>query len=147
MDNTIEDAFVCDAVSRVSAAMISDLRVNTAAKGVKLFVQTLVVLQTTPVLDSGLVKWLHDPLRPSGICRHGQGSGLSGPRATPDFRHGQCTMNMNRYMNAECADIHFIYGLANRNERGWGKISNEVATETSNVRSGASEPGNFQSHD
>ncbi|GFU77343.1 hypothetical protein TNCV_4358951 [Trichonephila clavipes] len=31
----------------------------------------------------------------------------------PHFRHAQNVMNMNRYMNAELADIHFIYGLAN----------------------------------
>ncbi|GFW69938.1 hypothetical protein TNCV_1403911 [Trichonephila clavipes] len=33
------------------------------------------------------------------------------------LRHGQRVMNMNCYMNAELADIHFIYGLANRNGR------------------------------
>ncbi|GFX11882.1 hypothetical protein TNCV_2996661 [Trichonephila clavipes] len=47
-------------------------------------------------------------------------------------------MNMNRYTNAELADIHFICGLANGNGRAavlfWGKKSNEEATESSNVR-------------
>ncbi|GFX44504.1 hypothetical protein TNCV_4713301 [Trichonephila clavipes] len=33
----------------------------------------------------------------------------------PHFRHEQRAMNMNRYMNAELADIHSIYNLANGN--------------------------------
>ncbi|GFU31323.1 hypothetical protein TNCV_8721 [Trichonephila clavipes] len=35
----------------------------------------------------------------------------------PYFRHEQRAMNMNRYTNAELADIHFIYDLAKRNGR------------------------------
>ncbi|GFW91961.1 hypothetical protein TNCV_2152411 [Trichonephila clavipes] len=66
VDHTIEDAPVYDAASRVAAAMASELRVHAAANVVELFVQTLVVLQTTPILDSRLVTGLHDPLRPYG---------------------------------------------------------------------------------
>ncbi|GFT46991.1 DDE_Tnp_IS1595 domain-containing protein [Trichonephila clavipes] len=62
VDHTIEDAPDCDAASREAAAMVSELRVHAAASVVELFVQTLVVLQTTPILDSGLVTWLHDLL-------------------------------------------------------------------------------------
>ncbi|GFW20688.1 hypothetical protein TNCV_1049111 [Trichonephila clavipes] len=65
-DQTIEDTPVCDAVPREPAAMVSELRVHATANVVELFVQTLVVLQTTPILDSELVTWLHDPLRPCG---------------------------------------------------------------------------------
>ncbi|GFS57973.1 hypothetical protein TNCV_3124621 [Trichonephila clavipes] len=46
--------------------MVSELRTHDAANVVELFVQTFVVLQTTPILDSELVAWLHDPLRPCG---------------------------------------------------------------------------------
>ncbi|GFS93041.1 hypothetical protein TNCV_532451 [Trichonephila clavipes] len=65
-DPTIEDSPVCGAASRVVAVMVSELRVHAAANVVELFVQTLVVLQTTPILDSGLVMGLHDALRPCG---------------------------------------------------------------------------------
>ncbi|GFU06680.1 hypothetical protein TNCV_4352701 [Trichonephila clavipes] len=52
VDHTIEDAPVCDATSRVAAAMISELRFHAAANVVNLSVQTLFVLQTTPILNS-----------------------------------------------------------------------------------------------
>ncbi|GFT22409.1 hypothetical protein TNCV_3273811 [Trichonephila clavipes] len=55
VDHTIEDTLICDAASRVAAALISELRVHAAANVIELFVQTLVVLQTTPTLDSGLM--------------------------------------------------------------------------------------------
>ncbi|GFY35770.1 hypothetical protein TNCV_4841471 [Trichonephila clavipes] len=35
----------------------------------------------------------------------------------PHFRYGQRAMSSNHYTNAEFADIHFIYGLINGNER------------------------------
>ncbi|GFX62572.1 hypothetical protein TNCV_4867351 [Trichonephila clavipes] len=66
IDHTIEDLSVCDAASRVAAAIVSELRVHTYANVVEQFVQTFAVLQTTPILDSVLVIWLHDPLRPCG---------------------------------------------------------------------------------
>ncbi|GFV95256.1 hypothetical protein TNCV_4586311 [Trichonephila clavipes] len=66
VDHTIEDVPVCDAESGVAAAMVSELRVHVTANVVELSVQTLIVLQTTPILDSGLVTLLHNPLRP---CR------------------------------------------------------------------------------
>ncbi|GFT96027.1 hypothetical protein TNCV_313131 [Trichonephila clavipes] len=66
VDHSIQDAPVCDAASKVAAAMVSKLRVHAAENVIKLFVQTLVVLQTTPILDSGLVTWLHDSLRSCG---------------------------------------------------------------------------------
>ncbi|GFW54974.1 hypothetical protein TNCV_2785891 [Trichonephila clavipes] len=43
VNHIIEDAPVCDASSRVSAAMVSELRDHAAANVVELFVQTLVV--------------------------------------------------------------------------------------------------------
>ncbi|GFW83235.1 uncharacterized protein TNCV_2508751 [Trichonephila clavipes] len=54
VDYTIEDAPVCDAASRVAAAVVSELRVHATANVVELFVQTIVVLQTTSILDLGL---------------------------------------------------------------------------------------------
>ncbi|GFT48292.1 hypothetical protein TNCV_4708581 [Trichonephila clavipes] len=53
---TIKDAFVCHTTPRVATAMVSELRVNAAANVVQLFVQTLVVLRTTPNLDSERLK-------------------------------------------------------------------------------------------
>ncbi|GFX02522.1 hypothetical protein TNCV_727761 [Trichonephila clavipes] len=64
VDHTIKEAFVCDAASRVATTMVSTLRVHAVANVVELFVQTLVVLQTTTILDSELVMWPHDLLRP-----------------------------------------------------------------------------------
>ncbi|GFV71319.1 hypothetical protein TNCV_1476241 [Trichonephila clavipes] len=58
---------------------------------------------------------------------------------------------MNRYMNAKLVDIDFIYDQTNEMDvLLFGKISNEVATDSLNVRSGPSEPGGtwiFQRHD
>ncbi|GFS65330.1 hypothetical protein TNCV_2451531 [Trichonephila clavipes] len=54
VDNTIEDAPVRHAASRVAAAMVTKLRTHAAVNVVELFVKTLVVLQTTPILASGL---------------------------------------------------------------------------------------------
>ncbi|GFT25823.1 hypothetical protein TNCV_1517881 [Trichonephila clavipes] len=64
-DHTIKDAPVCDAVSRV-ATMASEMRVNAAANVIELFMQTLVILQTTSILDSELETRLCYPLRPCG---------------------------------------------------------------------------------
>ncbi|GFY34719.1 hypothetical protein TNCV_4702001 [Trichonephila clavipes] len=66
VDYTIEGAPVCDAASSVAAAMVSKLRIHAVANVVDLLMQTLVVLQTTPILDSGLMTWLHDSLSPCG---------------------------------------------------------------------------------
>lgn len=63
VDHTTEGAPAYDAAPRETAAMVSELRGHAAANVVKLFVQTLV-LQMTPFLDSGLMMWLYDPLRP-----------------------------------------------------------------------------------
>ncbi|GFY35395.1 hypothetical protein TNCV_194881 [Trichonephila clavipes] len=64
------------------------------------------------------------------------------------FRHGQRAMNMNRYTNAELVDIHFNYGPANGNGLDAARLHRERystkwtgLTESSNVRSGESEPG------
>ncbi|GFT19064.1 hypothetical protein TNCV_3212871 [Trichonephila clavipes] len=65
VDHTFEDAPVCDAVSRVAAAMISDRRVIAAVNVAALLMQTLGVLQTIPILDSGL-EGLHYPFWPCG---------------------------------------------------------------------------------
>ncbi|GFW29025.1 hypothetical protein TNCV_2355831 [Trichonephila clavipes] len=66
VDCTIEDAPVYDTASREAIAMVSELRVHAAANVVELFMQTLFVLQTTPILYSRLVTWLHDPLSSCG---------------------------------------------------------------------------------
>ncbi|GFX86291.1 hypothetical protein TNCV_2561731 [Trichonephila clavipes] len=66
VDHTIEDALLCYAAPRVAAVMIYELRVHNAANVIKLFVQIFVVLQTTPILSSGLMTWRHDPLRSCG---------------------------------------------------------------------------------
>ncbi|GFY34716.1 hypothetical protein TNCV_4701971 [Trichonephila clavipes] len=66
VDHIIEDAPVGDAASSVAAAMVSKLRVHIAANVIELFMKTLVVLQTTPILDSGLMTWLHDLLSQCG---------------------------------------------------------------------------------
>ncbi|GFW57145.1 hypothetical protein TNCV_540621 [Trichonephila clavipes] len=44
-----EDASVYDATSKAAAAMVSKLKVHAAANVFELLVQTLVVLQTTPL--------------------------------------------------------------------------------------------------
>ncbi|GFW13754.1 hypothetical protein TNCV_2105781 [Trichonephila clavipes] len=66
VDHTIENAPICDAASRVAAAMVSELRNHVAASVVELFKQTLVALQTTPIFESGPVKLLHDQIRLCG---------------------------------------------------------------------------------
>ncbi|GFV30048.1 hypothetical protein TNCV_1194951 [Trichonephila clavipes] len=63
VNHTIEHRPVGDTASRVAAAMVSKLRVHAATNVVELFVQTLVVLQTMPILNSGFVTWPNDPLR------------------------------------------------------------------------------------
>ncbi|GFU12683.1 hypothetical protein TNCV_2585371 [Trichonephila clavipes] len=62
----LEDSAFCDAALRVAEAMVSKMRVHAAANVMELFVQALVVLQSYPILNSGLVTWLHDPLRSCG---------------------------------------------------------------------------------
>ncbi|GFU65178.1 hypothetical protein TNCV_4056481 [Trichonephila clavipes] len=52
VDHNIEDAPVWDAESRVAPAMVSELRVHDAVNNVELTMQTVVVLQTTPIPDS-----------------------------------------------------------------------------------------------
>ncbi|GFU62150.1 hypothetical protein TNCV_2473851 [Trichonephila clavipes] len=54
VDHTTEDVPVCDAAFRVAADMVSKLNVYGAANIIELFVQTLVVLQTSS----------------NGSCRH-----------------------------------------------------------------------------
>ncbi|GFT32893.1 hypothetical protein TNCV_5039261 [Trichonephila clavipes] len=66
VDHSIEDASSCDAASRVAAATVSELRAHVAANVVELFVLTLVVVKTIPILDLGLVTRLHDSLKPCG---------------------------------------------------------------------------------
>ncbi|GFX26323.1 hypothetical protein TNCV_949211 [Trichonephila clavipes] len=53
-----DKAPVFQAASRVASVMVSEIRVRAATNVVDLYVKTLVVLQTTPILESGL-----DPLR------------------------------------------------------------------------------------
>ncbi|GFU25737.1 hypothetical protein TNCV_5103431 [Trichonephila clavipes] len=48
---------------KVAAAIASELRFHGAANIIEMFMLTLVDLQTTPVLDSELVRQLHDLLR------------------------------------------------------------------------------------
>ncbi|GFV31075.1 hypothetical protein TNCV_4814081 [Trichonephila clavipes] len=64
IDHAIQDTPLCDAASRVVAALVSKLRVHAAANVIEIFMQTLIVSQITPISDSGLVTSLHDPLRP-----------------------------------------------------------------------------------
>ncbi|PRD24681.1 UNVERIFIED_CONTAM: Centrosomal protein [Trichonephila clavipes] len=66
VDCTIKDAPVCDAASRVAATRVCEMKVHAATDIFKMFVQTLVVLQMTPVLDLGLMRWMHNP---SKSCR------------------------------------------------------------------------------
>ncbi|GFX13298.1 hypothetical protein TNCV_2907211 [Trichonephila clavipes] len=63
VDYTTKDALLCDAVTTVAAAIVTELRVHTIANVVKLLFQTFDVLKTIPTLDSVLVTWLHDPLK------------------------------------------------------------------------------------
>ncbi|GFW77302.1 hypothetical protein TNCV_924181 [Trichonephila clavipes] len=44
VDHITEDVPVCDAVSRVATAMVSELKVHAAANIVELYMQTLVVI-------------------------------------------------------------------------------------------------------
>ncbi|GFV84750.1 uncharacterized protein TNCV_4297321 [Trichonephila clavipes] len=64
--HTFEDAPVCDAASRIVEAIVSELRVHATTNVFELFLQALVVLQTSPSLNPGLLTRLHDPLRPCG---------------------------------------------------------------------------------
>ncbi|GFY25671.1 hypothetical protein TNCV_2487911 [Trichonephila clavipes] len=64
VDHTIEYTPVSDAVSNVAADMVSELRIHAAANVIELFVLTLVFLQASPILNSGLETRLHDQLRP-----------------------------------------------------------------------------------
>lgn len=66
VDRTFAGACVCDVASRVAEGMVTELTDHDAADVVELFEQTLVVLQRTPFLDSGLVTWLYDPLVHAG---------------------------------------------------------------------------------
>ncbi|GFT50830.1 hypothetical protein TNCV_321441 [Trichonephila clavipes] len=63
VDPIIDDSPVCDSASRVATALVSKLRVHATTNVIELFVKALVVLQTTPILDSRLVRGLNDPLR------------------------------------------------------------------------------------
>ncbi|GFS86217.1 hypothetical protein TNCV_660961 [Trichonephila clavipes] len=63
IDHTFENPPVCDTASSVATAMFSELRIHAYANVVELFVQTHIVLQTTPIHDSELKTWLHDSLR------------------------------------------------------------------------------------
>ncbi|GFU04912.1 hypothetical protein TNCV_1290241 [Trichonephila clavipes] len=55
VDNTIEDVHVCDAVTKIVATIVSELRIRAAENVVEMSIQTLVVLLLTPILDSELV--------------------------------------------------------------------------------------------
>ena len=59
----IEGASICYVVSSVVEDMVVELNAQDAANVVELFVQILV-LQTTPFLDTGLMTWLYYPLMP-----------------------------------------------------------------------------------
>ncbi|GFV07907.1 hypothetical protein TNCV_3700951 [Trichonephila clavipes] len=61
VNHTIKDFPVYGAAARAAVAMVSELRAHAAADVIELFVETLV-LKTTPILDSGLVKRLYGPL-------------------------------------------------------------------------------------
>ncbi|GFW26211.1 hypothetical protein TNCV_3397071 [Trichonephila clavipes] len=63
---TIEETPLCDTASRVAAAMVLKLRIHAAANVVELFIQTPAVLQTYPILDSGLITCLYVSLRQCG---------------------------------------------------------------------------------
>ncbi|GFT23714.1 hypothetical protein TNCV_3511761 [Trichonephila clavipes] len=62
-DHTIEDAFIYDAASRISEAIVSEMSIHAAANVVELLMQTFVVFAKYPVPESGVLLWLHDPLR------------------------------------------------------------------------------------
>ena len=47
--------FVSDVASRIAKTIVTEKTVNAAANIVKQFEKFLVVMQTTPFLDSGLV--------------------------------------------------------------------------------------------
>ncbi|GFW76230.1 hypothetical protein TNCV_3800651 [Trichonephila clavipes] len=66
VDNIIEDALDCDEVLSRAGTMVHEMRVHSVTNIIGLFLQTLVVLQTTPILDTGLLTWLLDPLRSCG---------------------------------------------------------------------------------
>ncbi|PRD32065.1 UNVERIFIED_CONTAM: Epb41l5 [Trichonephila clavipes] len=63
VDHTIEDALVCDAALRVATAMVSELRVHSA---LNCMFRHLLSCKITQILYSGLVVWLHDPLKLCG---------------------------------------------------------------------------------
>ncbi|GFV81836.1 hypothetical protein TNCV_1057251 [Trichonephila clavipes] len=66
VDHIIKDAPVYESASRVARSIVSELSIHAAANVLDLFVQTLLISQTTPILDSGLTTWLQDPLSSCG---------------------------------------------------------------------------------
>ena len=66
VDYSIEGVLVCDVASRITKAMVAKQTVHKFANILELFVHTLVVLQTTPLLDSKLVTSFYDPLLSCG---------------------------------------------------------------------------------
>ncbi|GFU31139.1 hypothetical protein TNCV_2193301 [Trichonephila clavipes] len=48
VDHTIEDAFICDAASRVAATMVYELRVFDYVNVIELFVNTFVAFSNDP---------------------------------------------------------------------------------------------------
>ena len=59
-----EGALACDLVSRVFKVIVADLSLHAAANIIELFVQIFVVLQGTKFLESVLMMWPYDSLRP-----------------------------------------------------------------------------------
>ena len=64
---------VCDVALTVAEAVIAEVTVHAATDVVEIFVQTLFVLKNIPFLNSGLLAWLYNPLRPKGkdVCLFG----------------------------------------------------------------------------
>ncbi|GBM67386.1 hypothetical protein AVEN_233572-1 [Araneus ventricosus] len=60
----------------------------------------------------------------------------------PHYRLQMSAVNMNRFTNANSADVHFAHCLANGNGHpiASGKISNEARTKSPNVPTRAPEP-------
>ncbi|GFU56788.1 hypothetical protein TNCV_4041901 [Trichonephila clavipes] len=66
IDYAVEDAIFCDAMTRIATAMVSQSWEFMLLQTPSNCSSDTCCLARTPILDSGIVMWLHDPLRLCG---------------------------------------------------------------------------------
>ena len=63
-EHIIKGTFVCDVPTKVAKNVVVELAIHAFKNIFKFLLQIFVALQTIPFLDSELVMWLYDLLRP-----------------------------------------------------------------------------------